>query len=133
LRIRLDVHDGLSCVIYVGIAEERRFTASEIRRLESLCSALTIHLDNARLRSDIRQKLDELTTERELREQVVSVFIRGVRGPVAAARSKAQRLLEDPASVTGKAGDIVAILARVETVLDEFLATTPAVSPDPRR
>jgi len=125
LRVRLAVHVALRCVLYVGIEDERPFTASEIRRLEGVSRALTIHLDNARLRGDLHRTLDELRVERELREHVVSVLVREVRGPLAVATASARRLPADPVGL-----DIVETLGRVERVVDDFLATTPAMAAD---
>lgn len=127
LRVRLAVHDARRCVLYVGAEVERPFTASETRRLEGLSRLLTIHLDNARLRGDLRRALDELGAERELRERIVSVLIREVRGPLSAARSRALHLRTNPIGVPAQAGEIVETLGHVERVVDDFLASTPAM------
>jgi len=133
LRVGLAGHDARRCALYVGIAEERPFTASEVRRLEGLSSALAIHLDNARLRGDLRDALQEVRVERELRERVVSVVVREIRGVLGAARSSAERLAVDPVGVESQAIEIVDKLGRVERVVDDFLATTPAMAADPAR
>lgn len=127
LRVRLAVHDARRCVLYVGIEVERPFTASEVRRLEGLSRLLTIHLDNARLRGNLRRAIDELGAERELRERIVSVLIREVRGPLSAARSRALHLRTNPIGVPAQASEIVETLGSVERVVDDFLATTPAM------
>jgi hypothetical protein len=67
LRASLSADDGARRVLYVGIEDPRPFSASEIRRLEGLGSALGMHLDNARLRSALRRVTHELQLERELR------------------------------------------------------------------
>jgi RsbT co-antagonist protein rsbRD N-terminal domain len=130
VRVGLAAHDARRCALYIGIAEGRAFTASELRRVEGLSSALAIHLDNARLRGDLRDTMNELRVERELRERVVSVLVRELRGLLGSARSSAERLATDPVGVTAQAIDIVDKLGRSERVVDDFLATTPAMDGD---
>lgn len=126
LRVQLAVHDALRCVLYVGIEEERPFTASEIRRLEGLSRALTIHIDTARLRADLHVTLDEVRAERAVRERAISVLVREVRGPLAAARASARRLATEPDA--DRASELDAALGRIERVVDGFLASTPAMA-----
>jgi GAF domain-containing protein len=48
LGIRMSSRDRLLGVLFIGIREGRPFTASEIRRVEGLSRALTMHLDGSR-------------------------------------------------------------------------------------
>jgi GAF domain-containing protein len=67
VRAALSADDGSRRVLYVGIADERPFTASDMRRLDGLGSALAMRLDNARLRAALRQAVRELQLERARR------------------------------------------------------------------
>jgi signal transduction histidine kinase len=82
--------------MYVGLTEERSFTAREVRRLESLGYQLTIHLDTATLYSELRERIDELDSERQLRERFVSILAHDLRGPLSAAQMSAQSLAAHP-------------------------------------
>jgi signal transduction histidine kinase len=96
LGVRLPPRHRLLGVLYVGVTEKRSFTAREIHRLEALGHHLTIHLDNARLYADLRQHIDELDSERELRERFVSILAHDLRGPLSAAKMGAQLLIGHP-------------------------------------
>ncbi|MCP3165780.1 sensor histidine kinase [Myxococcus qinghaiensis] len=96
LGIRLATPHALIGVMCIGISEARDFTARERRRLESLTERLTVHLDNAKLYSNLQAKLEALNVERELRERFVSVLAHDLRGPLSAARVGAQLLLRRP-------------------------------------
>ncbi|NTX17653.1 HAMP domain-containing histidine kinase [Myxococcus sp. CA056] len=96
LGLRLATHHALIGVMCVGISTARDFTARERRRLESLGEQLTVHLDNAKLYSDLRAKVAALQSERELRERFVSVLAHDLRGPLSAARVGAQLILRRP-------------------------------------
>ncbi|TQF11609.1 GAF domain-containing sensor histidine kinase [Myxococcus llanfairpwllgwyngyllgogerychwyrndrobwllllantysiliogogogochensis] len=96
LGLRLATHHALIGVMCVGLAEARDFTARERRRLESLGEQLTVHLDNAKLYSDLRAKVAALQSERELRERFVSVLAHDLRGPLSAAKMGAQLLIRRP-------------------------------------
>src|SRR5207237_1414985 len=81
---------------YIGSAETRSFTARELRRLESLGQQLTLHMDNAKLYADLREHVDRLNSERDLRERFVSVLAHDLRGPLSSAKMSAQILMQYP-------------------------------------
>ncbi|RKH16172.1 histidine kinase [Corallococcus praedator] len=96
LGVRLPPHHALMGVLYVGVSEIREFTIREKTRLQSLGQHLSIHLDNAKLYADLKEKLEELEAERHLRERFVSVLAHDLRGPLAAAKMSAQMLMRFP-------------------------------------
>lgn len=61
LGICLPAGHALEGVLCIGINREREFTPSERRRLASLCDRLTLHLDNAQLVADLREKAETLS------------------------------------------------------------------------
>lgn len=97
LGVRLPARHTLVGVLYVGLAETRAFTPREIRRLEVLGEQLTLHLENAKLYADLRERIALLHAERDMRELFVSVLVHDLRGPLTAATMSAQLLLRhDP-------------------------------------
>jgi signal transduction histidine kinase len=86
----------LTGVLYVGLREQRPFTAREARRLEALGEQLTLHLDNAALFAALTEKVDALRSERELRERFVSVLAHDLRGPLAAAKMAVDLSVRSP-------------------------------------
>ncbi len=94
LGIRLAAGHLLRGVLYVGVREHRRFTLSEIRRMEGLSSTVTMHLDNALLHAAQREQAEAASTEGELRERFVSVLMHDLMGPLSAAMANAATLLE---------------------------------------
>jgi signal transduction histidine kinase len=96
LGVRLSAHHSLRGVVYIGIRERRSFSASEVRRLESLGGALTIHLENARLYATLHAKIDEAKSLAEQSERFVSALLADLQGPLTAARVNARKLLELP-------------------------------------
>jgi signal transduction histidine kinase len=96
LGVRLPPRHRLRGVMYVGVTEKRTFAAREIHRLQSLGEHLTVHLDNARLYGDLRATIDQLNSERDLRETFVSVLAHDLRGPLAAAKMSSHILMRHP-------------------------------------
>ncbi|WP_095959123.1 sensor histidine kinase [Corallococcus macrosporus] len=94
--VRLPLHRALVGFVYVGLAEVRDFTAREKERLLSLGQQLIVHLDNAKLYAELREKIEALQAERALRERFVSVLAHDLRGPLSAAKSGAQLLMRHP-------------------------------------
>jgi signal transduction histidine kinase len=82
--------------MYIGLMETRSFTPRETHRLVSLGHHLTVHLDNARLYADLRHHIDQLDSERELRERFVSILAHDLRGPLSTAKMSAQILMRNP-------------------------------------
>ncbi|GEL75615.1 sensor histidine kinase [Myxococcus virescens] len=96
LGVRLPSHRALVGIMYVGLAEVREFTAREKARLLSLGQQLSVHMDNAKLYANLREKIEALQAERALREHFVSVLAHDLRGPLSAAKSGAQLLMRHP-------------------------------------
>jgi signal transduction histidine kinase len=96
LGLRLPPLHDLVGVLYVGLTATRAFTARGVRRLEALGSELALHLDNARLYAELRDRIAALDAERDLRERFVSVLAHDLRGPLSAARLSAQLLVRHP-------------------------------------
>jgi len=96
LGVRLVPHRALVGILYVGLAEDREFSVREKSRLLSLGQQLSVHLDNAKLYAKLREKIEALQAERELRERFVSVLAHDLRGPLSAAKSGAQLLIRHP-------------------------------------
>jgi signal transduction histidine kinase len=96
LGVRLPPHHALLGVMYVGLGETREFTARESRRLESLGMQLAVHLANAKLYAELREHIELLRAERELREQFVAVLAHDLRGPLSAAKMGSQLLVRHP-------------------------------------
>jgi signal transduction histidine kinase len=111
LGIRLPPQRSLMGVVYIGLREERTFTARETRRIAAVGERLALHLDNARLYAELLDQLDALRVARELRNQFASVLAHDLRGPLSAARLAATLLAAQP----GVSGPSVA--KRVEVIV----------------
>lgn len=124
LGVRVPPHHGLVGVMYVGLAQQRAFSARETRRLESLAASLMLHLDNARLFAEVEDKVRALEAEQQLREQFVNVLAHDLRGPIAAARLGSELLLArrsvSPASEDG-VRRVVQNLDRVDAMIRSLL------------
>lgn len=114
LGVRLRPGHQLLGVLYVGLAEKRAFTPREVGRLESLGEQLSLHLDNARLYSELREHVAMLQDERALREQFVSVLAHDLRGPLSAAKVGSQLLARDP----GLLGQRRELAGRIDRSID---------------
>ncbi len=108
--IRLPPHHKLFGVLYIGLDDDRPLTKRELRRLQALGDRLTVHLDNARLYTDLRQQVEELGIERELRERFVSILAHDLRGPLSTAKMSAELMirrtdrLDERQSLAGRIG-----------------------------
>lgn len=96
LGIRLPPQRSLMGVLYIGLREKRTFTARETRRIAAVGERLALHLDNARLYTELLDQLDTLRVAREVRNQFVSVLAHDLRGPLSAARMAATLLAAQP-------------------------------------
>jgi len=92
LGVRLPTRNRLLGVMYVGTSGRREFSPREQARIESLGEQLVLHLENARLVAELHATIDELRTERGLREHFVSVLAHDLRGPLSAAALSATLL-----------------------------------------
>lgn len=114
--IRLPPHHRLFGVMYVGLQDERSLTARELRRLEALGDRLTLHLDNAKLYTDLREQVEELGLERDLRERFVSILAHDLRGPLSAAKMSSQILIRRPERLDERRD----LAARIDRSLDRM-------------
>lgn len=114
LGIRLPPRHLLLGVLYVGLAEARAFSVREISRLETLGHHLTIHLDNARLFAALRERVDELDAEREVRERFVAILAHDLRGPLSAAKISAHLILRHPERLDDRRELAVKIVRNIE-------------------
>jgi signal transduction histidine kinase/CheY-like chemotaxis protein len=96
LAVRLPRRHKLMGVLYIGLSDTRSFSPSELRRIETLADQLTLHLDNAKLYTDLQDKIDDLTVERGLRERFMSVLIHDLRGPLTVAKMGSAMLIRQP-------------------------------------
>ncbi|QAT85727.1 adaptive-response sensory-kinase [Corallococcus coralloides] len=96
LGVRLPAHRALMGVLYVGLSDTREFTAREKQRLQTLGQHLSVHLENARLYTNLQEKVEALKTERGLREQFVNVLAHDLRGPLSSAKMGARALIQAP-------------------------------------
>ena len=123
--IRLPPHHKLFGVLYIGLDDDRPLTKRELRRLQALGDRLTVHLDNARLYTDLRQQVEELGIERELRERFVSILAHDLRGPLSTAKMSAQLLIRRTDRVDDKgqslAGRIERNLDRMDRMIRDLL------------
>ena len=92
LGVRLARRHSLRGVMYIGVSERRRFSASEVRLMEALGDALTLHLDHAHLCAVLRARGDHAIAEAGLRETQFSVLLRDLAAPLADAGSAAHAL-----------------------------------------
>lgn len=116
LGVRLPPGRRLRAVLYIGLREERSFTASEVARLETLGAELTLHLDNAKLFADLRDRIKELGIERDLRERFVAILAHDLRGPLSAAKMSSQLLIRHPERLDERRD----LAVRVERNLDRI-------------
>ncbi len=118
LGVPLSSGHALRGVLYVGVRENREFSASEVRRIERLGAALTLHLDNARLSAALEAKIKELTAEAQLRDRFVSILMHDLDGPLMAAKVDAQKLAETGFSGAQEiATSIIKHLAHIEEMV----------------
>jgi signal transduction histidine kinase len=126
LEVGLSLRHGLQGALYVGLATERSFSAREVRRLEALADALSIHLDHARLYAEQRSAIASLETERELRERFVSVLAHDLRGPMSTAKLGATLLARRQRSLEGRAlaAKVVRSIDRADGMIIDLLDVT---------
>lgn len=96
LGVRLPAHRALIGILYVGLADTREFTLREKQRIQTLGQHLSVHLENARLYTNLQEKVEALEAERSLREQFVTILAHDLRGPLSAAKVGAQSLMRAP-------------------------------------
>lgn len=96
LAMRLSARHSLRGVVYVGAGESRGFSASEVRRLESLGDALREHFEQTHVHVALRGKLEETRRAMERSEHFESSLLRELKKPLAAASVDAHQLHDGP-------------------------------------
>ena len=122
--IRLPTHHKLFGVLYVGLDDDRPLTTRELRRLQALGDRLTVHLDNARLYTELLQQVEELGIERELRERFVSILAHDLRGPLSTAKMSSQLMIRRTDQLDERrslAGRIERSLERMDRMIRDLL------------
>lgn len=117
LAVRLSSRHALRGVLYVAVRDGRAMAPGDIRQIEALGEALTIHLDHAQVCSALRAKAEEAVAECLLRERFVSMLMHDLAGPLAAARA----LLAGGAGDPAVAARVVEELDRMEEMVDALL------------
>jgi signal transduction histidine kinase len=133
LGVRLPAYHPVIGVLYVGLAETRRFSASELQRIQTLAMRLTLHLNNAKVYQELREKsaelernVEALKEERELRERFVAVLAHDLRGPLTAAKIGSAILVQQPEKLDERrelASKIDANIDRAEKMIRDLLDT----------
>lgn len=111
LGTRLPPLRALLGVVFVGRFDPRPFSDREVRRIEALGEALTLHLDNAKLHAELQARVAALEEERALRERFVAVLAHDLRGPLTTAKIAAQALARRP-ELLGTRCDLATRIAR---------------------
>lgn len=119
LGVRLPLHDKLLGVMYVGVSEQRIFSARERRRMEALAENLALLIENAQLQGELAIQIENLHAEQQLRDVLVSLVAHDLRGPLAAA-SLAARMLTREGAAPGPPADLRARAARITRNLDRI-------------
>lgn len=116
LGVRLPRRQRIHGVMYIGICEQRPFSVRERRRIETLGEALTLHLENAKLYAELRERITELEAERGLRERFTAVLAHDLRGPLMSAKMSAKML----SNLGDRAEQRSHIVPRIERNLDRI-------------
>jgi signal transduction histidine kinase len=116
LGVRLPRRLRIHGVMYIGIREQRPFSVRERRRIETLGETLTLHLENAKLYAELRERIAELEAERGLRERFTAILAHDLRGPLMSAKMSAQLL----SKLGDRAEQRPDIVPRIERNLDRI-------------
>jgi signal transduction histidine kinase len=114
LGVRLPARHTLRGVLYVGLTEKREFTAGELRRLASLGDRLTLHLDNAHLVGELREKVSAV-------QMFVDVLAHDLRGPISSARLATELIRESPELAPKTLPRIMRALERADRMVTDLL------------
>jgi len=101
LGVRIPLQHRLLGVMYVGMREQRPFSAREKRRIEAIAEHLALLIDNVELYNMLEDRVTALHEEQRMRDVLSSILVHDLRGPLSAARVAAQmadRSTEDPRS-----------------------------------
>jgi signal transduction histidine kinase len=123
LGIRLSAHHSLRGVVYIGIREQRRFSPDEVKRLEKLGDALTLHLENARLYGALRAKMEEARIVAARSQRFASALLHELKGPLATASDDLRQLRDlDPGGPVAALGaKVLRTIESVHRTVDDLL------------
>jgi signal transduction histidine kinase len=93
LAMRLAARHSLRGILYVAAPQQHRFSASEVRRLESLGDVLREHFEQAHVHAALRGKLEAARRATERSERFESSFLHALDRLLAEACADARRLL----------------------------------------
>lgn len=123
LGVRIPISRELVGVMYIGLCEQRPFSARERRRMESIAEHLALLIENVRMTLLIEKRVEELRAEQTIRKGLAAVLAHDIRGPLAAARAAAQMLLrsKDAAKIEHWTGSILRSVDRGERMVSDLL------------
>lgn len=101
LGVRIPLQRKLLGVMYVGMREQRLFSAREKRRMEAIAEHLALLIENVELYAILEDRIAALHEEQRMRDVLASILVHDLRGPLSAARVAAQmvdRSTDDPRS-----------------------------------
>ncbi|MDI3286840.1 sensor histidine kinase [Polyangium sp. 15x6] len=101
LGVRIPLQRRLLGVMYVGLREQRPFSAREKQRFEAIAHHLALLIENVELYGMLHDQIEALQEEQRMREVFSSILVHDLRGPLSAARVAAQlvnRSIDDPRS-----------------------------------
>jgi K+-sensing histidine kinase KdpD len=122
LGIRIAARHHLRGVLYVGIREQRSFTAAEIKRLEAVSRTLAALLDATRLQAALHDRAGEIEIEHDIRERFATTLQRDVAVSLSVAEQSAGAI---QAHIGGddrrRAGVVVAEIERMRGLIAELV------------
>jgi PAS domain S-box-containing protein len=111
-------------VIHVGRLKPRPFHEDELQFLQIIADRVATSMDNATLYLRLQKKLDELRTERELRERFVATVAHDLRNPLTSAKLSTQLVLRYPDRTDARErqlGKIIHNLERADQMIQNLL------------
>jgi K+-sensing histidine kinase KdpD len=122
LGVSMPVRHRVTGVLYACMKDRRALDARDVRRLDVMGDALSLHVDNAQLVTELRHAVDALNTERTVRERFVAVLAHDLRGPLSTAMLNMTALSHDADPAKARAAHrIVRSLRRAARMVENLL------------